>query len=80
MPVLVQFFEGDPAVGQLLDTVEMAAAPQIGATIVFEIEGDRHRPAEVVTVQHHFEMRLRDDTYESREIAIRCGTRPAARA
>ena len=77
MPVTVQFFEGKPAAGQLLDTLEMAAAPQIGATIVFEIEGDRRRPLEVVSVQHQIDVRRRDDSIESREIAIRCGTRPA---
>ena len=75
--VSVQFFEGPATDGQLLDTVEMAAAPQIGAAVTFDIEGDRLRQRKVIAVEHVIEIRRQAETIDSREILIRCGTERA---
>lgn len=72
--VTIQFFEGRVSDGQLLDTVMMAAAPQIGATVQFDIEGDRPRQLQIISVQHVIEIRKRAPTIESHETLIRCGT------
>src|SRR5690606_17224393 len=49
----------------------MAAFPQIGATIAFDIDGDRLRHLKVIFVQHNIEVRTREVTTESREVLIR---------
>lgn len=78
----MRIFEGPIADNQELDTLEMAAAPQIGATIVIYAQGDRQRARKITAVEHvlAFEEATGQTgvtTYETREVEVRCSTRLA---
>lgn len=74
MPVVVEFYEADD-IGQLIDAVEMAAAPQIGALIVFTRDGDRQAPLEVVSVTHMVDAKTEQMSIHVKESGVRCGLR-----
>jgi hypothetical protein len=74
VPVIVEFYEADNN-GGLIDAVEMAGAPQIGALIVFTVNGDRQVPLEVVSVTHMVDAKTERMGIHAKESAARCELR-----